>query len=167
MPYQIHTNKSWDETMRDLRDTMEKWRVRSWSVDPVKPGRRPVTNRVSITFTLRNGEEKLVTLGSQPTPRDNLRALALSLEDMRMVEVRGLGDVYKQVYGAALAPAATTLPTGPYAVLGVRPDAPWEVVEAAYRARVRVIHPDAPGGSTAAAAALNSAMDAIRKERGR
>ncbi|MGI8794623.1 MAG: putative quorum-sensing-regulated virulence factor [Acidimicrobiales bacterium] len=48
----------------------------------------------------------------------------------------------------------------PWQVLYLRADAPEEVVSAAHRALVRLLHPDR-GGSTAAMAAVNSAHDAI------
>lgn len=55
----------------------------------------------------------------------------------------------------------------PYIVLGLRPDAPDEVVEAAYRAIARKLHPDVNG--TAAAAELmsylNAAYSTIKEER--
>lgn len=49
----------------------------------------------------------------------------------------------------------------PWKVLYLRPDAPREVAEAAYKALVRIAHPDRPTGSTEAMAAINSAWDAI------
>jgi uncharacterized protein (DUF3820 family) len=54
----------------------------------------------------------------------------------------------------------------PWRVLYLHPDAPSEVVEAAYRALAKRLHPDS-GGSTSAMAAVNSAYDAVRgKARG-
>ena len=49
----------------------------------------------------------------------------------------------------------------PWQVLHLRPDAPSEVIEAAYRALAKRLHPDA-GGSVVAMAAVNSAYDAVR-----
>ncbi len=76
-------------------------------------------------------------------------------------------DIYRKVYPEA-PPRSTPGPDvpAPYRVLGVLPGAPWEVVEAAYRAQARLRHPDA-GGSTAAMQALNAAMEVIREERGK
>jgi curved DNA-binding protein CbpA len=49
-----------------------------------------------------------------------------------------------------------------YAVLGVRPDAPAEVVEAAYKALAKKYHPDR-GGSLETMRQLNWARDQIRR----
>lgn len=53
----------------------------------------------------------------------------------------------------------------PYRVLGVLPDAPRWVVEAAYRAWAKELHPD-HGGDVKAIQAVNAAVAAIRKVRG-
>lgn len=50
------------------------------------------------------------------------------------------------------------------AVLGVGVDASWPEVRAAYRARIREVHPDvAPGDTTLLAAELNEALDVLRR----
>ena len=64
----------------------------------------------------------------------------------------------------------------PYAVLGIDPDAPDEVVRSAWRSALVEVHPDrvlARGlpaeyveVAHAKAAALNAAFDAVRRERG-
>ncbi|MBA7500738.1 hypothetical protein ES704_03498 [subsurface metagenome] len=52
-----------------------------------------------------------------------------------------------------------------YKILGLRPDAPEEVVRAAYRARAMKAHPDR-GGSSKEMAKVNKAYQQIIKERG-
>jgi hypothetical protein len=52
---------------------------------------------------------------------------------------------------------------GPYAVLYLLPDAPPEVVKAAYRALASKYHPDVPGGDAEAMAQLNAAVEEITK----
>jgi hypothetical protein len=53
-----------------------------------------------------------------------------------------------------------------YATLGLDPNARQEVVDAAYKALARCLHPDREGGSETAMMKLNAAYAAIRKERG-
>ena len=54
----------------------------------------------------------------------------------------------------------------PYDVLGVRRDAPMEVIEAAYRAMTKLHHPDMHGyQATGRMATVNAAMDTIRRDR--
>src|SRR3954452_7462124 len=53
-------------------------------------------------------------------------------------------------------------PEGYYARLGLEPGAAREAVAAAFRARVRVLHPDVPGtGDTAAFVAVKQAYDVL------
>lgn len=50
----------------------------------------------------------------------------------------------------------------PHQVLHVTTDAPWEVVEAAYRALAKLKHPDVPGGSTEAFQSLGNAYAELK-----
>ncbi len=85
------------------------------------------------------------------------RELASQLEQQR------LGWEIKR----RLEKAEGAIPTmGPYAVLHVQPNAPLEVIEAAYRALSRIYHPDtnhAPGALTRMQQ-INAAIDQIRRE---
>ncbi len=66
--------------------------------------------------------------------------------------------------GAGARPGPSSAPS-PYAILGVMPDAPWEVIQAAWKAQCVKHHPDR-GGSEERMKVINEAMEAIRKERG-
>ena len=112
---------------------------------------------VSVTFTAGKHVNRTVTIDRFERPVDNLWALAIGLDAIRLNEIRGLDDVARQVY-AALPPASTL---DPYLILGIRSDAPKEVAEAAYRALSRYAHPDA-GGSDQKQAVLNAAIEAVR-----
>jgi len=63
------------------------------------------------------------------------------------------------------ASSGTEDPEDPYVILGVRRDAPMDVVDAAYRTLSRQAHPDV-GGSEAKQQRLNIAHETIQKERG-
>ncbi len=54
----------------------------------------------------------------------------------------------------------------PYMVLGVNPDAPDVVVKAAYKSLIRECHPDTNRPDEEKAKRINSAYEAICKERG-
>lgn len=84
--------------------------------------------------------------------------LWLVLEAMRLNETRGIEDIVRQAYLALPAPSRER---DPYEVLGVRPGAPAEVIEASYRALAKRLHPDV-GGSAEAMTALNAAWEAVR-----
>jgi hypothetical protein len=172
MAYNLTTEKTWSQTLDDLAETFRKWRIAKWSVEPANPGRKAANKHqnqhertVTLRFTRSGGETVLVSR-DQDRAVDNLRALYLAVERMRLIDAAGLTDIVRQAYAQLPAPqAAAALPRSPYAVLGVQPDAPLTVCEAAWKARLKSVHPDA-GGTDAQAVAVNAAMDAIRKERG-
>lgn len=171
MAYNLTTEKTWAETMDGLGETMRKWRVTRWSVEPANPGRKaankyqsPAERTVTLRFS-RNSAETVLVSRDQDRAVDNLRALYLAVERMRLIDAAGLTDIVRQAYAQLPAPALmAAFPRSPYVVLGVQPDAPLTVCEAAWKARLKATHPDA-GGTDAQAAEVNAAMDAIRKER--
>lgn len=62
----------------------------------------------------------------------------------------------------------SALPRGadPYQVLGLRPEAPRVVIEAAYRALAKASHPDTSRGDGETMREINAAMVVIRRQRG-
>ncbi len=185
-----YTKKSFDETLSDFKQTMRLWKsIKHWEISRNVKGRngsyrlildedgqgRELVNTwdyssVSVKLVQR-GKDGDVTrelaMRKYGTAADNFRALYNCLEDLRLFEQRGLSELAEQFYRPQLPPptqAAAPLATTPYTVLGVAPDAPMDVIEAAYRAQAKRLHPDA-GGSVAAFQRLNEAMAQIRKER--
>ncbi len=88
------------------------------------------------------------------------------------VAARYVGDIYHildRVFGGVDIEGSRTgtsdrgRPTGgdPYQVLHLRPTAPPELVDAAYRCLARLHHPDR-GGSTTTMQAINAAAEQIR-----
>lgn len=157
-------------TCRDrLLEVIAKWQKRYRAQDvtiecPAQPRYtarfgNPADRAVSVTFSAGQHVNRTVTVDRFERPVDNLWALAVGLDDVRLNELRGLDDVARQVYRMLPAPERVR---DPYEVLGVRPDAPVEVIDAAYRARAKQLHPDA-GGSTEAMAELNQAYEAVKR----
>ena len=160
----------WAETQRDIRDTFGRWGVRDWSIESPAQKRGDYERRtlppeqrlVRLSFHHPKGHQIALESAAQDTPAGNLRVLYLAVEGLRKNEVRGLADVMTAAY-LQLAPPEGSIQRDPYEVLGVRPDSPPEVVEAAYRALARIRHPDA-GGTAEEMAELNRAHDALRGE---
>lgn len=171
--YRITTEKTWDETLADLDETFRKWKVTSWRTDPQRPPRKKYQTEPERTVTLRYtqvGGEVVLVSRKQARAEDNLRALYLAVERMRMIDVADLTDIVRQAYAQLPPPKAEdqAQPAGssdPYVVLGVQRGDPLDLIEAIYRARMRTAHPDL-GGNTPQALQLNSAIEAIRKEKG-
>jgi hypothetical protein len=156
MSYTIHTNITWAQTMRELRNTMSKWGVEDWDV--VQSSAR--SSDVTLTY-IKNGRTVTLPMSSQDRAVYNLRVLYLAVEAMRMNDNRGLGEVIQDAYLQLGAPEKAI---DPYELLGIRPDADIEIAEAAYKAKVRKAHPDA-GGSAEQMTKLNEAIEQIRKDR--
>jgi hypothetical protein len=95
----------------------------------------------------RDGSEYAVACDHYDDVDDNLRSIYLWLEETRKRNDRPV-VTGASGFAAAALPDAEAEPADPPAheVLGVRPDAPPEVVEGAARARIQQTHPDKPGG---------------------
>jgi hypothetical protein len=149
MSYSLSTQKTWYETKSELEETFRKWSVRDFQIVG-RPSRRTWQDeeerRVTVRFIHPSGREITVTMNTQAREVDNFRALYLGPEDMRMMEARGISDIVRDAYLQLAAPARQR---DPYEVLGVRSDSPSEVIEAAYRAMAKKLHPDVGGDADA------------------
>lgn len=161
MSYILRTDKTWHETMRDLSVAFRRWGVDEWETVPRREPLRRDPQGVRLWYRLRS-QGITLEMAAQETAVDNLRVLYLSIDALRLNELRGLGDVIQSAYLQLAAPATVR---DPYQVLGVRPDSLIEVVEAAHRALAKRHHPDA-GGSVEAMTEINNALDRVREDRG-
>ena len=168
MSYRLSTDLSWNRTLEDLEETFRLWRVNDWSVHCDLPHRyadkysqTPKEREVGLRYT-KDGQEFHLTMSRQSRAVDNLRVLYLAVEAMRLNDLRGITDIIREAYLQLPAPPKYR---DPYEILEVRPDAAIEVIEAAYRALAKRLHPDA-GGSVEAMQELNQAFERIKEERG-
>ena len=106
---------------------------------------------MAVYFT-RKGREQAIACDKWTSIRDNLHAVAKTIEALRAVERWGTGEMVGAAFAgftAIPASASAGIPVRPkrpwYEVLGVSPDAPREVIEAAGKAMQRKTHPDAGG----------------------
>lgn len=165
-------NHSWQRSRDTLTDHLRRWGAAEWSIDCQTTRyataffleSERATRRVSVWIRFPNKDRPPLTVHVDrwSRPIDNLWALAKGIGEIRLNELRGLGDVARQVYLALEAPAAKR---DPWEVLGVRPDAPIEVAEASYRALAKGAHPDTAGGDAKRMTELNDAIEAVRKGR--
>lgn len=169
MAYKLTTNKTWSETIKDLETTFDKWGVGDyWKVEPWKaPKSRaafqmPNDRLVTLTFTLFGRDITLSTF-AQNRAVDNLRALYLAVERMRMIEVAGVQDLVQAAYAQLPAPKTDD----PYDVLGVSKNWDLDAIEIHWKNLMKTVHPDTAGdaGSDLQAQRYNAAVAAIRKER--
>jgi len=152
----------------ELRIAFDRWGVSSWSAEANVPRARVHSQNltlaergVTVRF-MKDGREVVLSADSQSDPRLNLKLIQLCVDDMRMIERRGLDSLMRSAYLQLEAP---TRKRDPYEVLGLRPGVSREVADAAYRALAKSRHPD-HGGTTEAMQELNDAMDDLRKREG-
>jgi hypothetical protein len=158
--------QTWSDCKERLRATMTTWGVREFSLDC--PTSRygtafaaPGDRFVIVGFVHpETGRPTEVRIDKFERPVDNLWALALGLDAIRLNDKRGFGDVARQVYTALPAPRERD----PFEVLGVLRDAPWHIVEGAYRAAAKEAHPDR-GGTAERMAELNEAYERAKAVR--
>ena len=110
----------------------------------------------------RNGKQMVFACDRWDRIADNCRAITKTIDAMRGIERWGASDMMERAFSAfeALPP-----PKSHWAVLGVARGSSAGEIEAAYRAKAKLAHPDA-GGSTEAMAELNAARAAALKEIG-
>jgi len=155
---------TWAKTMSDIEDTFRKWKVADWTTKPMRELDKrnhywaPEECAVEVQFVLRGDTVKL-TCAAQPYYADNFRVLYYAVEAMRMNEDRGLTNIMRDAYMQLSAPKAER---DPHEILGVRPDAPSEVVAASYKALVKQYHPDV-GGDAAKFKEVQDAYERISK----
>lgn len=148
-------------TKRDLYEMFERWPEAELLA---------ITNAndsyqtVEVAFLFKDAPVR-ISYGRLGRRAENIRAIFLTLEDIRMTYKRGLGDVLTGTVSQMLKLGAGAQTRDPYEVLGVRPNAPLEVIEASHRALAKTAHPDVPGGSDDAMKELNDALDRIRSDR--
>lgn len=176
MSYKLTTEKTWDDTMFELSESFSKWGIgsKAWRVTAVRPrstGRYAMYSaserRVIVEFIHPVGKNMIrVEKSDLSRPQDNLRAIFLSIEAIRMIEKRGTADLVRDALLQIEAPAGErpVVKRDPYEVLEVTRSTSMEVIDAAYKAKARVLHPDA-GGTKEEMQELNEAMTAIRNER--
>ena len=115
---------------------------------------RPYANQriedmgVAVYFK-RKGQDQVIACDRWNSIRDNLQAIAKTIEALRAITRWGTGEMVDAAYAgftAIPANASAGRRKRPWhEVLGVSPDAPREVVEAAGKAMQRKTHPDVGG----------------------
>jgi len=112
---------------------------------------------VAVYFQKRNGPMRVIAIDAYYRVRDNLAAIAATLEAMRAIERHGGAQILERAFTGF---AALTAPgKNWWDVLEVRPDASRDAIEANFRRLARDRHPD-QGGSDQAMAELNEARAA-------
>lgn len=122
----------------------------------------PADTAVTFFFEL-DGDPHVLACDRWDRIEDNIAAIAAHIEALRGQERWGVADMKQAFAGhVALPSPAQSAPEQWWQVLGVRPDAPADEVDRAWREKMRLAHPD-QGGTEAAAQRLNWARAEARK----
>lgn len=185
---EMSTNKSPEETRRDLHQTFERMTVEDWGTPRPKGDIGKVSGGATVWFVL-NGRRIELSCTRFPQYRQNLRSVWSFIESARLAWERGIIGDFQQFFVSLPPPPERERASGsepraepepepdrnppphhggphdPYVVLGVGRHAPMTEIERRYRELSLRLHPDTPGGSTEAMRRLNVAIAAIRRER--
>lgn len=111
----------------------------------------------AVYFQKKNGPMRVIAIDAYHSVRDNVAAIAATLEAMRAIERHGGAQILERAFTGF---AALTAPgKNWWDVLEVRPDATRDIIEANFRRLAHDKHPDR-GGSHDAMSALNEARSA-------
>jgi hypothetical protein len=122
--------------------------------EPSDPG-------VAVYFQKKNGPMRVIAIDAYRRVRDNLAAIAATLEAMRAIERHGGAQILERAFtGFDALPA----PRKWWDILECRQDASRDVIEANFRRLALDKHPDR-GGTDAAMSELNQARAAALEAR--
>jgi hypothetical protein len=123
----------------------------------------PADSGVAVYFQLK-GKPCVLACDKWRRVEDNLSAIARDIEAQRARQRWGVGSVEQAFAGyTALPPPGSSPGTSWWNVLGCAHDAPFDVVQDAYRAKAKVAHPDRNAGDSSAMYAINDAWDQARR----
>ena len=125
---------------------------------PYANHRQPEDKGVAVYFTLK-GTPMCFACDRWDSVADNVQAIRKTIEALRGIERWGSGSMVEQAFTGFVALPA---PKDPHEILGVRPGASAEEIDAAYRQKAKAAHPD-KGGSPGAMEELNQARDALKR----
>ncbi|WP_254544135.1 J domain-containing protein [Halomarina pelagica] len=169
-------NNRYEATLRqsidDLGDELARVGVDDWRLST---GAQHQTRNPNLPYADANpddpgavvrwsmdGEQYAVACDAYSRLRDNVRTLYLYVREKRKMEQRPVRTGESEFANARLPSGDDVVATepAPHEVLEVTPDADPEAVRAAYRERVKEVHPDR-GGSTEAFQRVRSAKEVL------
>lgn len=124
----------------------------------MRADREPVDPGVAIYFQ-RAGKSLVFACDTFDMVRENLRALALTINALRGIERWGASQMMERAFSGFKQLEAENAGPSWWSVLQIDAHATASQVEEAYRRLARIAHPDSATGSHDAMAALNFARD--------
>lgn len=135
----------------------------------MRSDREPVDAAVAVYFQ-REERGMVFACDRYDYVRDNLHALALTIEALRGIERWGASEMMERAFSGFKQLNAENESSSWWKVLDVGSNATGQEIEKAYREKARRAHPDVLGGSAEAMTALNiargQALNAINEDGG-
>ena len=132
-----------------------KLRLDGWPYSNQSP---PADKGVAVYFTYKK-QAMCFACDRWDRVQDNIYAIAMTIGALRGIERWGSGSMVEQAFTGFVALPA---PKDHHAILGVRPGATEDEIDAAYRQKAKAAHPDSEGGSVEAMQELNEARAALK-----
>lgn len=117
----------------------------------------PADKGIAVYFTYKK-QQMCFACDRWDRVRDNIQAVRHTIAALRGIDRWGTGDMMQQAFTGFVALPA---PKDPHDVLGVRPGASPEEIDAAWRRKAKEVHPDA-GGSGDAMHEINEARAKLK-----
>jgi len=124
----------------------------------LRADREPVDAAVAVYFQ-RDGKGMVFACDRYDYVRDNLHALALTIEALRGIERWGASEMMERAFSGFKQLNAENEGMSWWGTLQVDANATAAEIDVAYKKLAKFAHPDMPGGSEAAMGALNVARD--------
>lgn len=157
-----------DKASRELKQEVSRSGGSNLVISSNAPVRRdglPYARHAAVTdpgvavYYMRKGQQVCIPCDAFDEVWKNIRAIGLSIRDMRGPESRGCAAITDQAFSGF-----TALPNPDHVkqwwdVLGLEPNAGRSAINTAWKRLRKERHPDAPGGSTAAFQELQAAYE--------
>lgn len=161
--FDVQFAKACDELMREIDLLGGRQPVLSSNIPLKRDGlpyagqKEPVDRGVAVYFTLK-GQQFCFACDRWDKVGDNIQAIRHTIAALRGIKRWGTGDMVQQAFtGFVALPSQENL----HDILGVRPDATEDEIDAAFKQKARIAHPDA-GGSDEAMQRLNEARAKLK-----
>jgi hypothetical protein len=124
----------------------------------MRADREPVDAGVAVYFQ-RNEKGMVFACDRYDSVKENLHALALTIEALRGIERWGASEMMERAFSGFKQLAAENEGDSWWKTLQIHPDATIAEIETSYKAMAKFAHPDQPGGSHSAMTVLNAARE--------
>jgi hypothetical protein len=120
---------------------------------------------VAVYYTWKD-EQYCLSCDKYKTVMENLQAIAKTIEAIRGIERWGTGEMMKAAFSGFKAlpePPKETVQSA-WEILGIRPGSSEHEIKNAYRKKVKIHHPDVPGGSAFMFNKIQTAYEELIKQ---